>query len=635
MPSDETGGTAHTALSAMIDSGRAFSGQERNCVFLNTRDGRFANLSAGSGLDFPDDGRALAVCDWDQDGDLDLWISNRNAPRLRLLLNKGNWNNHFLSLRLRGNGTSVNRDAIGARVELLPSTKGLPRLVRSLRGGEGFLAQSSKWLHFGLGEITGIAGIRVRWPDGTVESFPGLAVDRSYLLLQATGTAQPIAAGKRPITLTPGPQEPSPSSVKARIPVVTHLRAPKLNVRNSQGQPTLGNQSLLLNFWATWCAPCLEELGHLRDRADDLRAAGLQVLALSVDNLDPATAGDPARITSELKFPFPSGKATAPLVAAFQEFHDNLVGLNRPLPVPTSFLISPDGHVSVIYKGPLEIDQLLQDLTHSSGSVDERLQRSAQLPGSQLSHPLVARSRLTQEASTQFRYGLARRAGNDLEGAAYYLAAARRLDPAYAPAAKELASLHLTQSRWTDAQSELQAYLQLKPRDAVAHHEMALLQARLGQPEKARRHFEKALRLSPDDSLAHFQFAAFLAPRDPATAISRYRTGLHLQPDNRFAANDLAWLLATHPRKEIRNPAEALKIALRLDRESGGTVPNLLDTLAAAQAATGDFEAAAATTRKALSLPQTAQNKQLAEGLNSRLTHYLEGKPYRETEPAQ
>ena len=62
----------------MIDSGKAFSGNERNCVFLNTRDGRFADISAGSGLDFPDDGRAIAVTDWDQDGDLDLWISNRN-----------------------------------------------------------------------------------------------------------------------------------------------------------------------------------------------------------------------------------------------------------------------------------------------------------------------------------------------------------------------------------------------------------------------------------------------------------------------------------------------------------------------------------------------------------------------------
>ncbi|MEO1842714.1 MAG: hypothetical protein ABGZ37_00380, partial [Akkermansiaceae bacterium] len=51
-----SGGSAHRDLSAMIDSGKAFSGNERNCVFLNTRDGRFADISAGSGLDFPDDG---------------------------------------------------------------------------------------------------------------------------------------------------------------------------------------------------------------------------------------------------------------------------------------------------------------------------------------------------------------------------------------------------------------------------------------------------------------------------------------------------------------------------------------------------------------------------------------------------
>ena len=630
MPSDPAASTAHIALSSMIDSGRSFSGQERNCVFLNTRDGRFANLSAGSGLDFPDDGRALAVCDWDQDGDLDLWISNRNAPRLRLLLNEGNRKNHFLSLRLRGNGTSVNRDAIGARVELIPGAKSPHRLVRSLRGGEGFLAQSSKWLHFGLGEETDITGIRVRWPDGTMEAFPGVAVDRRYLLLQATGTPQPITAGKRAIALTPRPQEPSPSSVRARIPVVTHLRAPRLNVRNRQGQPALGKQPLLLNLWATWCAPCLEELGHLRDRADDLRAAGLQVLALSVDDLDPATAGDPPRVTTGLGFPFPSGRATAPLVAAFQQFHDNLVGLNRPLPVPTSFLIGSDGHISVIYKGPLDVDQLLEDLTHSEGSVDERLRRAAQLPGSQVAHPLVVRSRLTQESSSQFRYGVARRADNDPEGAAYYLSAARRLDPSYAAPAKELASLHLAQSRWQDAQEELQAYLQLEPGDAIAHHEMALLQSRLGKSGDARRHFESALRLNPGDSRIHFQFAAFLAPRDPASAISTYRDGLRRWPDNRFASNNLAWLLATHPHADIRNPAKALEIALQLDRKSGSRIPNLLDTLAAAQAATGDFDSAAANARKALALPQTPQNKQLEAGLKARLSLYLEGKAYLE-----
>ncbi|MEE3179012.1 MAG: hypothetical protein VX317_04960, partial [Verrucomicrobiota bacterium] len=72
----------------MINAGRSFSGQERNCIFLNPGSsqaarGRFADVSSVTGLDFDDDARALSPVDWDHDGDLDLWISNRNAPRLR------------------------------------------------------------------------------------------------------------------------------------------------------------------------------------------------------------------------------------------------------------------------------------------------------------------------------------------------------------------------------------------------------------------------------------------------------------------------------------------------------------------------------------------------------------------------
>ncbi len=65
-------------------------------------------MSAVSGLDFPDDGRCVAVADWDQDGDLDLWLANRNAPRLRFMRNNAPTSNHYVSLRLIGNGTTTN-----------------------------------------------------------------------------------------------------------------------------------------------------------------------------------------------------------------------------------------------------------------------------------------------------------------------------------------------------------------------------------------------------------------------------------------------------------------------------------------------------------------------------------------------
>lgn len=60
------------AISRMIESGGSWSGRERNCAFLNTGGNRFSDISALSGLDLPDDARALAQCDWDGDGDLDL-----------------------------------------------------------------------------------------------------------------------------------------------------------------------------------------------------------------------------------------------------------------------------------------------------------------------------------------------------------------------------------------------------------------------------------------------------------------------------------------------------------------------------------------------------------------------------------
>ena len=78
---------------------------------------KFACVSAVSGLDVPDDGRGVIVVDWDGDGDQDLWISNRNAPRIRYFRNDTRSENNFVELRLIGNGKTTSRDAVGARVD--------------------------------------------------------------------------------------------------------------------------------------------------------------------------------------------------------------------------------------------------------------------------------------------------------------------------------------------------------------------------------------------------------------------------------------------------------------------------------------------------------------------------------------
>ena len=66
-------------LAGLIRKGRSFSGKERNCCFLNTRKGRFADVSSVTGLDHIDDGRTVALSDWDRDGDLDLLAGGKGA----------------------------------------------------------------------------------------------------------------------------------------------------------------------------------------------------------------------------------------------------------------------------------------------------------------------------------------------------------------------------------------------------------------------------------------------------------------------------------------------------------------------------------------------------------------------------
>ena len=141
----------------MLRSGHSFSGRERNCVFLNCRNEQFANVSAVTGLDFEDDGRALATTDWDHDGDLDVWLLNRTGPRLRFMKNQTIRHStpahaQFLSIGLQG--TKSNRDAIGARVEVVTDQSNDDRMVATLTAGDAFLSQSSKWLHFGLSDAT-------------------------------------------------------------------------------------------------------------------------------------------------------------------------------------------------------------------------------------------------------------------------------------------------------------------------------------------------------------------------------------------------------------------------------------------------------------------------------------------------
>ena len=120
--------------------------EQPNVLLRNNRDGTFTDVSSDSGADNPGIGRGGAYLDYDNDGCLDLFMTNL-GQRARLFRNNCAADNHWLSVRTVG--TSSNRDGIGARITVVAGGAAQTREVRS---GSSQMSQSMRSAHFGLGE---------------------------------------------------------------------------------------------------------------------------------------------------------------------------------------------------------------------------------------------------------------------------------------------------------------------------------------------------------------------------------------------------------------------------------------------------------------------------------------------------
>ena len=531
----------------MFSEGRSFSGHERNCAFLNTSPGKgsvdsFADISSVSGFDFPDDGRAIAKVDWDEDGDLDLWVLNRNAPQLRFLRNDHPRDNHFLAFRLQGNGTTVPRDAIGSRIALVLDSTAKP-LIAALHAGEGFLAQSSKWLHLGLGDVTEVDEVVVRWSDGSRETFSGLAVDRRYRLVQGSGQA--VEVPTRPsqgqtVRLAASEQLALPPAPTAKIKCLTLLSALNLlYLERPFGSRQIidmgGGHPILINLWSSSCAPCIKELKEFAERHEELQAAGIRVVALSVDSVrgDQDEIAAAQEIVSRLKLPFTTGYADWKLIFQLQSIHNSLSPSGRLLPVPSSFLIDSQGRLSVIYKGPVGVDEVIGDLEHSTLMEVERFEHMFNFGGHAVPHDRTSEMigdaitntlfRFAQELESSGRTGsaikryleiverapdhviayysagiLLVRDGNLSDGKARFEKAVE-LDPEFGPAHYRLGVTILLQERLADGIPHLQQAIRLLPNDYDAHSTLAKVFVQLERFDEAIVQLEECLRIKPDD----------------------------------------------------------------------------------------------------------------------------------------
>ncbi|QDT79979.1 FG-GAP repeat protein [Gimesia maris] len=174
-----TNGHVHDRLSQL---GKTEPYEQEPQLFLNLAGSRFADVSRQSGEFFQTKqvGRGCAVADFNQDGLVDLAISHLDE-RLVLLENRSQRTHPSLALQLVG--TTSNRSAIGAVLEVTCDSR---KITRLRKGSSSYLSADEAWLTCGLGDCRSPVTVKVRWPEGKTENWTGLQPGGRYTLIEGT-----------------------------------------------------------------------------------------------------------------------------------------------------------------------------------------------------------------------------------------------------------------------------------------------------------------------------------------------------------------------------------------------------------------------------------------------------------------
>ena len=315
---------------------------------------------------------------------------------------------------------------------------------------------------------------------------------------------------------------------------VYNLPLPQLEYVDRTGNRDLDKfrgHPLLVNLWASWCLPCAKELKEMGMRADALRDAGVQVLALSVDDLAPdasSSENDPGELLKRLRFPFDSGRATNQLVSKLQLVNDTLFDSHRPLPVPTSLLIDDRGWLVAIAKGPIGVEEILTAVRRLPGPGQESPLAASVLPfdgrwaaelnSGGLDRVLV--NRLVEQ--------------NLLNDAALYVEqASDRLEkePGYIPLLNQLASIFGQREDYEHALEMLQRAVRAQPEDATLHSNLGWALLTRGLANEAEGEFQRALEIDAGLAMAHAGTAEIFSSRGETAAAERgYLEALRFDP---------------------------------------------------------------------------------------------------------
>jgi hypothetical protein len=149
-----------------------------NKLLRNDGGGTFVDATSGA---LSDSGiwYGATLGDFDNDGDLDLYAANGGGAN-RLLMNQKGSTNHWLHVNLVG--VVSNRSAIGARVHAYSGTLSQ---MREISGGSGYMSQNSLTAEFGLGSMTSVDSLVIRWPSGTIQKLTSVPVDTLLVITES------------------------------------------------------------------------------------------------------------------------------------------------------------------------------------------------------------------------------------------------------------------------------------------------------------------------------------------------------------------------------------------------------------------------------------------------------------------
>lgn len=206
---------------------------------------------------------------------------------------------------------------------------------------------------------------------------------------------------------------------------------------------------------------------------------------------------------------------------------------------------------------------------------------------------------------------------------------ALEINPGSAEASLILASSLEEQGSLEEAAEAYRRTLQIDPGNVVAHIKLGRTLRTQGDLVGAGEQYRQLLQIDPTLSTAHYGLALALVKQGKTVeAVEHYREALRLTPDWPPALSDLAWILATHRRAEIRNGEEAVLLAERACQLSAYRVPLFLDTLAAAYAEVARFDEAVSIATKARELAAAEGEDELGRIIEARLESYRAAKPF-------